>query len=122
MTTDPITSVDAYIAAQPAAAQPVLAAVRSTILEAMPGAAETISYKIPTYRTPNGGLLYFAGWKKHFALYPLTAALQTAFADALAGYDVAKGTIRFGWDKPPPLALIARLAAFAASSSAAQGR
>lgn len=116
MTQQAITTVDAYIAAQPAAAQPVLSAVRQTILSAMPGARETISYKIPTYRTPNGGLLYFAGWKKHFALYPLTAAMQAAFADDLAGHDMEKGTIRFGWEKPPPLDLIARLAAFAAQT------
>ncbi len=114
MTDNPPTTVDAYIAAQPAATQPVLAAVRRTILDAMPGAAETISYNIPTYRTPGGGLLYFAGWKKHFALYPLTSAMQVRFADDLAGHDIEKGTIRFGWDKPPPLDLIARLAAFAA--------
>jgi uncharacterized protein YdhG (YjbR/CyaY superfamily) len=84
MTQDPLPTVDAYIAAQPAAARPVLAAVRRTILDAMPGAAETISYSLPTYRTPGGSLLYFAGWKKHFALYPLTAAMRAAYPDELA--------------------------------------
>ena len=115
MSNTAITTVDAYIAAQPAAAQPVLQAVRRAILDAMPGATETISYKIPTYRAANGGLIYFAGWKKHFALYPLTAAMQARFAEALAGRDIETGTIRFGWDRPPPLDLIARLAAFAAA-------
>jgi uncharacterized protein YdhG (YjbR/CyaY superfamily) len=116
MTDDPIRTVDAYIAAQPAADQPVLEAVRRAILAAMPGAAESISYKIPTYKTPGGGLLYFAGWKKHFAVYPLSAAMQAQFAEDLAGYDMEKGTIRFGWDSPPPLDLIGRLAAFAAKA------
>ncbi len=116
MTDNPITTVDAYIAAQPAAARPVLEAVRRTILNAMPGARETISYKIPTYRTPGGGLLYFAGWKKHFAVYPLSDDMRAQFADALAGFDTEKGTIRFSWDKPPPLDLIARLAGLAAKA------
>ncbi len=93
----------------------MLQAVRQAILDAMPGAVERLSYKIPTYRTPGGGLLYFAGWKKHFALYPLTPAMQAAYSDDLAGYDIEKGTIRFGWDRPPPLDLIGRLAAFAAA-------
>lgn len=113
MTDNPIDTVDAYIAAQPAAAQPVLAAVRRTILDAMPGARESISYKIPTYRTPGGGLLYFAGWKKHFAVYPLSDAMRAQFADELAAFDLEKGTVRFGWENPP-FDLIGRLAAFAA--------
>ncbi len=119
---DHIPTVDAYIAAQPAAAQPVLQAVRGAILDAMPGATETISYKIPAYRTAGGAWLYFAGWKKHFSVYPLSDAMRAAFADELAPFDMDKGTIRFSWDKPPPLDLISRLAAFAASSSAAAGR
>jgi uncharacterized protein YdhG (YjbR/CyaY superfamily) len=115
MTDDPISTVDAYIAAQPAQHRATLQAVRQAILAAIPGAAESISYKIPTYRMPGGGLLYFAGWKKHFAVYPLSAAKQARFAADLAGCDVEKSTIRFGWNSPPPLDLIGRLAAFAAN-------
>lgn len=113
MTDNIITTVDAYIAAQPEAARPVLNAVRAAILDAMPGAKETISYKIPTYKTPGGGVFYFAGWKKHFAVYPLSDAMRAQFADELAAFDMEKGTIRFGWENPP-LDLIGRLAAFAA--------
>lgn len=43
-------SVDEYIASQPEAVQGILGRVRSIIREAVPGAEEMISYKIPTYK------------------------------------------------------------------------
>ena len=78
-----IESVDAYIAAQPEAAQRALDRVRRTIQKAVPKAEESISYKIPTYKLHGERLLYFAGWKQHYSLYPATkrllAALQRGF-------------------------------------------
>ena len=44
------TSVEAYIAAQPAAAQPRLTELRAIIRAAVPDAAEIIRYGMPTYR------------------------------------------------------------------------
>ena len=43
-------AVDEYIASQPKAVQAMLTRVRSTIRKAVPGAEETISYGIPTYK------------------------------------------------------------------------
>lgn len=66
-------SVDEYIAAQPDAAQVVLERVRSTIRRALPGAEEVISYNMPTYKVHGRPVLYFAGWKQHYSLYPATS-------------------------------------------------
>ena len=66
-------SVDEYIASQPEAAQGVLQRVRSTIRKALPEAEEVISYQIPAYKLHGGPVLYFAGWKQHYSLYPATA-------------------------------------------------
>jgi uncharacterized protein YdhG (YjbR/CyaY superfamily) len=41
-------SVEEYIGSFPAGVQPVLEQVRRAILDAVPGAGETISYHIPT--------------------------------------------------------------------------
>jgi len=90
------TSVDDYIAAQPVAAQPVLARVRRTIRQALPGAEEVISYSIAAYKRHGRIVIYFAGWKHHYSLYPANAALVAAFKKELAPYEVNnKGTIRF---------------------------
>jgi uncharacterized protein YdhG (YjbR/CyaY superfamily) len=59
-------------------------------------------------------VVYFAGWKTHFSLYPVTAPLRAAFKDELAPYKLSKGTIRFPLTGPIPLKLIARLAKFRA--------
>jgi uncharacterized protein YdhG (YjbR/CyaY superfamily) len=108
-------SVNDYIAAQPAAVRGVLKKVRSTIRKAVPGAEEVISYRIPTYKLHGRYVLYFAGWKGHYSLYPSTARLVAAFKDELAPYEVNnKGTIRFPLSEPVPVKLIAGLARFRA--------
>lgn len=113
-------TVDAYLAAQPAAARRVLAKVRATLRKALPGAEEVISYQIPAYRLQGRIVLYFAGWKEHYALYPVTQALTAAFKEGLAPYELSnKGTVRFPLDAPAPLALIGRIARYRAAEVAA---
>lgn len=111
-------SVDEYIASQPEAVQGVLKRVRSIIRKAVPGAEEVISYKIPTYKLHGGPVLYFAGWRQHYSLYPVTDQVVAAFKDDLAPYKVSKGTIRFPFSEPVPLKLIERIARFRAKAKA----
>jgi uncharacterized protein YdhG (YjbR/CyaY superfamily) len=108
-------SVDEYIAAQPEAAWSVLKKVRSAIRKGAPAAKETISYQIPAYKMAGGRSLYFAGWKRHYSLYPVTARLLAEFKDELAAYEVEKGTIRFPLSEPVPVKLIERIAKFRAT-------
>jgi uncharacterized protein YdhG (YjbR/CyaY superfamily) len=112
------TNVDEYISAQPETAQVVLQLVRSTLRKALPGAEELISYKIPAYRLHGGIVLYFAGWKQHYALYPGGEHMVAAFKDQLASYKVSKGTIRFPLSEPVPVSLIERIAKFRAEEAA----
>jgi uncharacterized protein YdhG (YjbR/CyaY superfamily) len=106
--------VDEYIASQPKAAQRVLRRVRSAIRKAVPNAEETIAYKIPVYKLHNRPVLYFAGWKRHYSLYPATERVVAAFHAELASYELKKGTIRFPLDEPVPVNLIGRIAKFRA--------
>ena len=103
-------SVDEYIASQPEAAQSVLRRVRSTIRRALPAAEETISYNIPTYELNGRYVIYFAGWKHHYSLYPSTDDIVAAFKADLAPYEVNKGTIRFPLTDPVPVKLIEGIA------------
>jgi uncharacterized protein YdhG (YjbR/CyaY superfamily) len=105
-------SVDEYIAVQPAAAQVALRRVRAAIRKALPGADEVISYQIPTFKRDGAYVVYFAGWKEHYSLYPASRELAEAFADELAPYTVHKGTIRFPLSDPVPVKLIERIARF----------
>lgn len=111
-------SVDEYIARQPREVQPTLRRVREAIRKAIPRADEMISYQIPAYKLEGAAVVYFAGWKAHYSIYPATAPLVAAFADELAGYEKSKGTIRFPLEEPVPVRLIARLAKFRAREAA----
>jgi uncharacterized protein YdhG (YjbR/CyaY superfamily) len=115
-------SIDDYIAAQPKPVQPVLKRVRSTISKAVPNAEEVISYQIPAYKLQGRPLLYFAGWKEHYSLYPSNARLVAAFKDELAPYEITKGTIRFPLAEPIPVKLIQGIAKFRAKEVAGAGK
>jgi uncharacterized protein YdhG (YjbR/CyaY superfamily) len=111
-------SVGAYIAAQPGRARAVLTRVRAVIRRALPRAEETISYRIPAYRQDGGVVIYFAGWRRHYSLYPATARVVEALERERAPYEVSKGTIRFPLDAPVPVRLIGRIAKLRARETA----
>jgi uncharacterized protein YdhG (YjbR/CyaY superfamily) len=115
-------SVDEYIASQPEAVRSILERVRSAIRKAVPAAEEVISYKIPTYKLPGGPVLYFAGWKKHYSLYPVTERVVSAVKDELASYEINKATIRFPLSEPVPVKLIGRIAKFRAQEVAGRAK
>src|SRR4051812_37987652 len=103
------TSVDEYIASKPEATRAVLISVRNAIRKGLPAADESISYKMPTYKLNGRPALYFAGWTRHFSIYPATRKLVVAFKDELAPYEVNKGTIRFPLSDAPPVKLIEKI-------------
>jgi uncharacterized protein YdhG (YjbR/CyaY superfamily) len=111
-------SVDEYLEALPEATRLALQTVRDAIRRAEPRAEESISYDMPTYKLNGERLLYFAGWKKHYSLYPATPEVLAAFRDELAEYKVEKSTIQFPLAEPVPVKLIERIAKFRASQVA----
>ena len=114
------TSVDDYIDAQPDHVRGVLNRVRSIIRRALPKAEELISYQIPAYKLHGEPVLFFAGWKQHYSLYPAGERLVAAFKDKLAPYEISKGTIRFPLSEPIPVKLIERIAKFRAKEASAK--
>ena len=111
-------SVDEYIATHPEKVQAVLRRVRGTIRKAVPSAEEVISYQIPAYKLQGSAVIYFAGWKEHYSLYPASDRLVKTFKDELAPYKVSKGTIRFPLSEPVPVKLIEGVAKFRAKETA----
>lgn len=111
-------SVSDYIAAQPRSVQAILRRVRSSIRKALPTAEETISYQIPTYTIDGRYVVYFAGWAKHYSLYPVTDGVRAALGEDLEPYAFSKGTVRFPLSEPVPTKLIERIAALLARESA----
>ena len=102
-------SIDEYIATFPEDVQGILQEIRAVIRSAAPEAVETISYDMPTFNLNGTYLIYFAGWKKHIALYPVTGKISEVLAAELSGYKGTKGSVHFPLNKPMPLDLIRRI-------------
>lgn len=97
------------MARQPAETRGVLDKVRAIIRKAVPKADEVISYQIPAYKLDGELVIFFAGWKKHFSLYPATGRVVEELAAELEGYERSKGTVRFPLDEKIPVALIEKI-------------
>jgi uncharacterized protein YdhG (YjbR/CyaY superfamily) len=104
-------SIEAYIADLPASVAVLMQSIRETVRSAAPNATEAIKYGMPTF-VQQGILMSFAAWKKHIAIYPVTAEMEAAIPE-LAAYETSgKGTIRFLLDQPLPIDLIRAIVAF----------
>ena len=109
-------AVDDYIAGFPPDVKARLEAMRATIRSAAPDATERIAYGIPTFWL-NGNLVHFAGFAHHVGFYPAPSGID-AFRAQLAGYESAKGSVRFPHDRPLPLDLVAEIVGFRVAENA----
>lgn len=118
MATTDFQSVDEYIESFPADVQVILQEVRAAIRAVVPGVGERISYQLPTITMDGKALMYFSGWRKHIAVYPIPPVDDELGAE-IEPYRSGKGTLKFPLSQPIPYELITRLAqAFVASRAA----
>jgi uncharacterized protein YdhG (YjbR/CyaY superfamily) len=99
-------AVDAYLAAIPEEQREALERIRARVARLVPDAEATISYGMPALKLKGHALIWFAAWKKHCSVYPLTDTFLRAHADELRAFRRTKGSLHFTPDAPLPEALL----------------
>ncbi len=112
--------VDEYIARFPRDVQRLLQEIRVTIHEAVPGAVEAMSYKMPSFAF-HGNLVHLAAYSKHIGMYPAPIGAKE-FKKELLLYQASKSTLQFPLDQPIPLTFIRRLVRFRAKKNLARAK
>lgn len=100
--------VDVYLSRLPEASRVALEKLRQTIRSVVPGAAEVISYQIPTFKHKGRMLVSYAGFTNHCSFFPGAGPIK-AHRNELKAFATSKGTIRFTPEKPLSAALVKKL-------------
>lgn len=101
-----------YIAAAAAPLQPLLIEVRGWLAEALPEAAEIISYNMPGFAIGDSAVAGYAAFSKQCGIY-VSGETINACADAItaAGLEATKNGVKFSPKKPIPRHLVEAMAA-----------
>ncbi|AYB31648.1 iron chaperone [Chryseolinea soli] len=106
-------NVDDYIASFPADVQKILRLVQKTIQKAVPDAEELISYQIPAFKRNGVWIFYYSTYTNHYSLScPPPFTVFEKYKDELSAFEVSKSAIKFPYEKPVPVKLIAEMAKF----------
>ncbi len=103
-------TVEEYIDSFPKEIQDKLSELRACLQEAAPEAKEDLKWGSPAF-SYDRILFTYAGFKNHISLYPTPAVIEH-FKDDLSDLVTSSSTIQFQLDKPLPLSLIGKIAAF----------
>jgi uncharacterized protein YdhG (YjbR/CyaY superfamily) len=101
--------VRTYLASLPPEVRREMKKVREIVRATAPGAVEVFSYGIPGFKLDGRPLVWYAAFKHHISLFPMTTTIREAHAAAIKGYKTSTGTIQFPLDNLPSSALIKRL-------------
>jgi uncharacterized protein YdhG (YjbR/CyaY superfamily) len=101
-------SVQEYLGALTPEQARILKRVLALVRKSVPRSTTVISYGIPAFRQDRV-FIYCAAFKQHIGIYPPVRD-NPRLQEALKPYANAKGNLRFPFDEPLPIALIARVA------------
>ena len=95
-----MSDVDEYFAGLRPDSRDAFDRVRRLAMSVAPEATDGTSYGMAALRHCGKPLLGFREGKGHLSVFPFSPAAVDAVRDRLAGFGVAKGTIRFTADTP----------------------
>ena len=88
----------------------LLKTARETIRTTVPEAKEDIAYGLIRYKLDGQTLVYIAGWKQHWSLYPAYPSVIKALEGEAGSYEIDKQTLRFSGTAAVPAKLVAKIA------------
>lgn len=97
-----MSSFDDYLASVPEPQKAELVRIRQFVRRTVPDAEEATSYGMPAFKYKQRPLLGFRASKNHLSVFPFSPAAVDSAREALEGFDISKGTVRFTPDKPIP--------------------
>jgi uncharacterized protein YdhG (YjbR/CyaY superfamily) len=104
-----MSSFDDYLAMVPEPQRAEGQRIRRLVRRTVPDAEEATSYGMPAFKYKRRPLLGFRVSKNHLSVFPFSPEAIDAAREALAGFDLSKGTVRFTTEKPLPDAAIEQL-------------
>lgn len=104
-------AISEHLRGFPTPQRAALEAVRATIRSALPQAVEGLAYGLPTFRIDGEAVVCYEGFRRHNSLFPMSGTVVAELGDALAGFEVTKGTIHFPLETPFPARLLRRVIA-----------
>jgi uncharacterized protein YdhG (YjbR/CyaY superfamily) len=107
---EPEEKVQQYLDSLPNRAREALHEVRQIIAASAPGATESFGYGMPAFAIHGKSFIWYAAWKEHCSIYPVSEATRSALAKELHACELSgKSTARFRLDRPLPVALVRAL-------------
>ena len=104
-----MSALDDHLATLPEDRRAALEHVRALVTATEPDAVEGKSYGVPAFLLDGRPLLGLRSAKQHLSLFPFSPPALETVADRLAGFDLAKGTVRFTPERPLPDDVLADL-------------
>ncbi|MDQ6731357.1 MAG: DUF1801 domain-containing protein [Actinomycetota bacterium] len=98
--------IDEYLSGVEEPERNTLEAVRRTILEIVPDAAQLISYRVPALRVGGQTVAGFAAFKDHLSYLPFSGSVLGQLADELDDYTMTKSSLHFTPEHPLSEALV----------------
>jgi uncharacterized protein YdhG (YjbR/CyaY superfamily) len=116
------TNIAEYLATLSGEQRATVERLRATVRAAAPTAQEAFSYGMPGFTLDGRPLVWLAAWKRHYSLYPVSAAQVAAVAASGEAYEVEQGTVRFPATRALPYDLVTRIVQARVREIAAGGR
>jgi uncharacterized protein YdhG (YjbR/CyaY superfamily) len=101
--------IDDYLVTLDEPKRSTLEALRKTIMEIVPGAEQSISYRVPAFKVQGKAVAGFAAFKNHLSYVPHSGSVLASLQDETAPYETSKGSLKFAVDKPLPKRLVKKL-------------